>query len=134
MSLGADPRSVGEARRFCADTLERWGADASLLSTCVLLASELATNAVLHARTPFTVTIEVRGRLRISIEDGDPRMPRPRDTSLDTVAGRGWHLVEALSRASGARPTGTGKCVWFELDWEGAPVPAEARSDDLARR
>jgi anti-sigma regulatory factor (Ser/Thr protein kinase) len=123
ISLDVDPRSVGQARRFCAATLDGWGADPDLVSTCVLLVSELATNAVLHARTAFTVSIERGERLRIEVDDGDPRMPHARDYSLDAMSGRGLHLVEALSRASGAQRHGEGKTVWFEVDWEEAMVP-----------
>lgn len=122
ISLDADPRSVGQARRFCAATLDGWGADPELVSTCVLLVSELATNAVLHARTAFSVAIERHSALRIEVDDGDPRMPHARDYSLDAMSGRGLHLVEALSQASGAHRSGEGKTVWFEVDWEEAMV------------
>lgn len=121
--LDAEPRSVGQARRFCATTLEGWGADPDLVATCVLLVSELATNAVLHAGTPFRVSIERTRRLRIAVDDEDPRMPHIRDYSADSMSGRGLHLVEALARSSGARRVGGGKTVWFEIDWEEAMVP-----------
>jgi anti-sigma regulatory factor (Ser/Thr protein kinase) len=117
IDLDADPESVGQARRFCAATLDRWGAHPDLVSTCVLLVSELATNAVLHAGTSFTVTIERGTRLRVEVDDGDPRMPHPRDYGVDAMSGRGLHLVKALARASGAALSDSGKSVWFELDW-----------------
>ncbi|QYG92183.1 ATP-binding protein [Iamia sp. SCSIO 61187] len=116
--LEAEPRSVGRARRFCAATLHGWGVRGPVVETCVLLVSELATNAVLHARTDFTVSIEREPRLRIEVCDGDPRLPHTRDFGPEAASGRGLHLVEALAVSSGTvtHPTG-GKSVWFELPW-----------------
>lgn len=116
--LDAEPRSVGRARRFCTATLEGWGVGGELVDTCVLLVSELATNAVLHARTPFTVTIEGRPVLRVEVHDGDPRLPHPRDYGPEASSGRGLHLVEMLAQSSGTvTHADGGKSVWFELAW-----------------
>ena len=126
ITLEAVPRSVGRARRFCTSTLTDLGAPPDIVSTCVLLVSELATNVVLHARTPFTVSIELDPQLRVEVRDGDPRMPHPRDYSLDAASGRGLRLVRTLSRSSGAERSAEGKMVWFELDWRGTvPWPQE---------
>lgn len=121
--LDPDPQSVSQARRFCSTTLTGWGADPELVSNCVLLVSELATNAVLHAGTPFTVTIERAERLRVEIADADPRHPQSRDYGLHAMSGRGLHLVEAIARASGSVTVDGGKAVWFELDWSAQMVP-----------
>jgi anti-sigma regulatory factor (Ser/Thr protein kinase) len=118
--LDAEPRSVGHARRFCAATLAGWGVDAEVVDTCVLLVSELATNAVLHARTPFTVEIAPTPVLRVEVHDGDPRLPHPRDYGVEAASGRGLHLVEALAASSGADRNASGKAVWFELAWSGS--------------
>lgn len=109
--------SVGRARRFCATTLDEWGAAADLVATCVLLVSELSTNAVLHARSGFTVRIERRGGVRVEVDDDDPRLPHVRDYRVDAASGRGMRMIAALARTSGAAPNGSGKTVWFELDW-----------------
>jgi anti-sigma regulatory factor (Ser/Thr protein kinase) len=116
--LDAEPRSVGRARRFCSATLEGWGVTGELVDTCVLLVSELATNAVLHARTPFTVTIDRRPTLRVEVHDGDPRPPHTRDYGPEAASGRGLHLVEALAASSGTVTRSDGKAVWFELTWD----------------
>lgn len=117
--LDADPVSVGRARRFCTSTLREWGAAADLVATCVLLVSELSTNAVLHARSGFTVSLERAGGLRVEVDDDDPRLPHLRDYRIDATSGRGMQMVASLARDSGAEATGTGKTVWFELDWDG---------------
>jgi anti-sigma regulatory factor (Ser/Thr protein kinase) len=80
--------------------------------------SELATNAVLHARTPFTVTIERAPVLRVEVHDGDPRPPHTRDYGPEAASGRGLHLVEALALSSGTVTVDGGKAVWFELAWD----------------
>jgi anti-sigma regulatory factor (Ser/Thr protein kinase) len=117
--LDAEPLSVGRARRFCSATLQGWGVATEVIETCVLLVSELATNAVLHARTPFTVTIESRRVLRVEVHDDDPRLPHARDYGPEASSGRGLHLVEALAQSSGTvTHSAGGKSVWFELAWD----------------
>ena len=117
--LDAEPRSVGRARRFCSATLQGWGVAPDLVDTCVLLVSELATNAVLHARTPFSVMIERTPLLRVEVTDGDPRLPHARDYGPEASSGRGLQLVEALSQSSGTVTHAEGgKSVWFELAWD----------------
>jgi anti-sigma regulatory factor (Ser/Thr protein kinase) len=80
-----------------------------------LSAGELATNAVLHAKTAFDVTVHVRpGHLRVEISDGSllfPTMAESNETDRDY--GRGLLLMEAVSDAWGAERTTTGKRVWF---------------------
>ena len=56
------PRSVHAprlVRRFVADTLAGWDLE-SLSADCVLVSSELATNAIEHANSDFTVRIAQR--------------------------------------------------------------------------
>lgn len=116
--LDAEPKSVGRARRFCSATLQAWGVRAPVVDTCVLLVSELATNAVLHARTEFTVSIDLDPRLRVEVFDGDARLPHARDFGPAAASGRGLHLVETLAVSSGTVTHATGgKSVWFELPW-----------------
>ena len=40
-----------------------WGLDEDLVDVAALLTSEVVTNALLHARTPFTVTRPPRAKL-----------------------------------------------------------------------
>lgn len=85
-------------------------------ATAGLLASELATNAVMHANSAFTLSADVGAdRLRVEVEDGSSRMPTLRRIPLQAIGGRGLHLVDVLSSRWGAEPLGGGKRVWFEL-------------------
>ncbi|MCU1676787.1 MAG: hypothetical protein JWM93_1545 [Frankiales bacterium] len=89
---------------------------APLEHTASLLVTELVTNAVLHARTPITVAIEMRGDgLRMSVEDSSPRGPVVRTYDQEATTGRGMHLVDLLATRWGLEPRPGGKAVWCEL-------------------
>jgi anti-sigma regulatory factor (Ser/Thr protein kinase) len=121
--LHAEPSSVGAARRWCARTLERWGASGDVVDSACLLVSELVTNAVLHAGTSCELTVKrpaaVEGDVvRIEVADGDPGTPVAKHYEVEAASGRGLHLIEAISDRYGTRPLGAGKAVWCELAWE----------------
>ena len=124
--LPAAPDSIGAARAALRRTLRDWDLDA-LVDTAQLLTSELATNAVLHARTDFELRVERRGdRLRVSVLDGSPRTAARRRYGLDSGTGRGLGLVEALSADWGTSSAdGWAKAVWFELDPAAVPLDDE---------
>ena len=86
---------------------------AYLVDDVRLVASELAANAVCHARTPFRVILEQASHsVRLTVQDGSPVRPRLVTESLDT-AGRGVKIVGLVSRAWGvAEGPGEGKSVW----------------------
>lgn len=116
--------SVGLARRFVATTLAAWGAT-GYTDPAVSICSELATNAVLHARTPFSVRLQLLGaRLRLEVADGSAQAPRPRNYSTKATTGRGLGMVAALASDWGTTVHGSGKRVWVEL-------ARAATSDDL---
>ena len=105
--------SARAARRFVADALAADGLDAEVP---VLLVSELATNAVLHARTEFLVRTHVRGgRIRVEVEDYNTRAPVLVHTPPEATSGRGLHLVQSLAEAWGVESHTDGKVVWFEV-------------------
>lgn len=107
--------SVGDARRFAAEILARWGVNGD---DAVLLVSELATNAVRHAGGPYRVDLWQRddASLRVEVRDADPTPPTPADVVRDEdLGGRGLVLVTHLAHQWGYHLTGSGKAVWFEL-------------------
>ena len=120
----AEPSSVALVRRELRRALDAWGL-AALEETAALLASELATNAVLHARTGLLLHLRVQQQvLRITIADHSTVMPRRRHHGLQAGTGRGLALVEALALASGTQTPfeGYAKGVWFELPTDGAVI------------
>ena len=57
--FAAEPASVAAAREFVQQHLSHYGLD-HLTEDVRLVVSELATNSMVHARTPFTVTLTAR--------------------------------------------------------------------------
>lgn len=108
--------SVRAARHFLDEELERWQQQ-GLQWTAELLLSELATNAVLHAGTEFTVALLLLadGAVRIEVADRVRRVPRERRYDAEATTGRGIALVVHLSRAWGVDKQAGGKVVWCEL-------------------
>jgi hypothetical protein len=120
------PRAPAEARRFVVTALQAWGAE-SVVHEGALLVTELATNAVAHARSSFSVSLTRRGdAIRISVGDAAPAMSVA--TSARSIEhGRGIHLIELVSRSWGVEPSCGGKLVWVEL--MPAPAPAQVDAD-----
>jgi anti-sigma regulatory factor (Ser/Thr protein kinase) len=115
------PAAATAARAFVREVCRYWQLalpDNTLVDRAVLLASELVTNAMVHARTELRLRVELRGELlHLAVHDGSPRLLRL-VTSPDPEAegGRGLWLVEQLARAWGVNrhPDG-GKVVWCTL-------------------
>jgi len=119
--LAPIPTAAAAARAFVREVLGYWQLalpDNTLVARAVLVAGELVTNAVVHARTELRLRVELRGDLlHLAVRDGSPRLLR-----LVTVpdpeaeGGRGLWLVEQLARAWGVNrhPDG-GKVVWCTL-------------------
>lgn len=129
MELPAEPASIGEARRFVAEVLDG-EVEADQLDAALVIASELATNAVLHAGTGFELVLRVgEGGLRLEVHDGDPRLPHRKRYSATSGTGRGLILVESLATVAGAEQTEGGKVVWAVLGELPAEPPVVGGSD-----
>ena len=103
------------ARRFAVATLESWQAE-NLIENAALVVTELATNAVLHARSGFTVTMSLSpGVLRVSVEDGGHGAAARRASLPADESGRGLALVAALATRWDTAASVAGKTVWAEL-------------------
>lgn len=105
-----------DARRFVTDTLTAWGR-ADLVDDAAVITTELATNAVLHARTGFTVTVAWRpdGTILVAVRDASLLPPRLRHPSALDGSGRGLGLVAAIAVGWGAYLLADGKVVWAQL-------------------
>jgi len=100
--------------------LEAFFADAvpdDVVQVAVLLTSELVTNAVHHARSPFTISAALLpGGVRVEVEDASPTPPELCHPDSTSMSGRGVLMVDLLSARWGSEPTADGKRTWFELD------------------
>jgi anti-sigma regulatory factor (Ser/Thr protein kinase) len=123
-TLPAEASSVPAARRFVRTALQELGLDGAY-EAAEFLASEIATNAVLHARTAFTVQVLREGDVaRVCVMDLSPVLPRQRSYGTESTTGRGLRLVATLAAAWGVEQTAAGKTVWFE-------VPAAGDDEEL---
>jgi anti-sigma regulatory factor (Ser/Thr protein kinase) len=106
----------GEARHLIADALGRWGHGGTFLDDAQLVVTELATNAVVHAQSPFTVVAENRdSQVRLSVHDVSRTEPRFGGHEPIGPSGRGLRLVAAVSVDWGVELAADGKTVWAEL-------------------
>lgn len=116
LQLEPERSNVAVARRFVLDAVHRLGHEA-LADVVELLASEVVTNAVLHAGTDLHVRVVREGRgVRIEVSDGASGSPTRRHYSAEAATGRGLGLVEALASRWGTRAERGGKTVWFTVD------------------
>lgn len=115
--------SVPAARRFVRDAVllagqEQWVDEAQLA------ASEAATNAVLHAHTPFEVTVRAGSDgVYVQVWDDDAALPARRTSGATSTTGRGMELIAGVTSAHGVETVGPTKVVWFCL---GMPEPDSA--------
>jgi anti-sigma regulatory factor (Ser/Thr protein kinase) len=116
-----DRRSPALARWFVSEVLDDWGIEVGpSRDTALLLASELATNAVRHTHDGFSVNLTASDRpgrqdVRVEVVDRDPALPRLREPDPMAERGRGLVFVDRLASAWGSEPLPDGKVVWFEL-------------------
>jgi anti-sigma regulatory factor (Ser/Thr protein kinase) len=109
------PQAVPAARRFVSQTTTSLLDDTDRY-TAELLASELVTNAVLHARTPLQVGITSwPDRILVAVGDDQQTGPVSPAHDLDRPSGRGILLVEAMSQQWGFTSHAAGKTTWFFL-------------------
>jgi len=105
------------ARRFVTGLLGRrpYGDQVDAYDAQLVI-SELATNAVIHAGTPFSVSVRSDGSgVRISVQDWSSMQPVMRPENRAALAGRGLRLIAMVSRSWGVEYGPDGKTVWAEL-------------------
>jgi anti-sigma regulatory factor (Ser/Thr protein kinase) len=132
IALPRSPSSVAAARRFIEARAAAWSLPERASEQLVLIGSELVTNAVLHARTELTLTLELReDRVRISVKDRSRAPATLRHYRTDALTGRGLGVVAALSDTWGVSAAADGKVVWAELGANGDEPTAGPRPPDL---
>lgn len=105
-----DPHSARAVRSFVSETLPE-GSDQEDI---ILAASELATNVIRHARTPFTVRLTSDDRwIRLEVWDGSSVLPALPDLNEGK---RGLRMIEAIADDWGIEPIDDGKFVWAQFD------------------
>ena len=122
------PETAGDARLFVLETLRDWGVEHST-DDIILLASELVTNAVIHAESMLELTIRrLPDAVEVVVADRVPERAVPKagplsvDTSPSTDNGRngglGLALAGALATTWGVSYSKDDKAVWFRIQDE----------------
>lgn len=117
-SWSDEPASVSLARGFVVRHLEAHALP-QLVFDVRLVVSELATNAVQHARTAFTVSLERScSELVLRVGDGSCQLPAPAERGRSASSGRGLTIVGSYASDWGAElgAPGAGKQVWARFD------------------
>jgi hypothetical protein len=107
--------SLRPARSMVSDVLTDWGV-ADLVDDAAIVVSELAGNAVLHARSGFDVTVSrTANGIRVGVGDLSGVLPQRRAPNPEDRSGRGLLLIDRLASRWGVTLTGSGKTVWADL-------------------
>lgn len=144
-SFGLQRSSVSASRQFVDGAVSDLPPE--VRDAAVLMMSELATNAVVHAATGFEVGItRSETTLRVEVTDVGGGRPALRSPTSREPHGRGLQIVKELSDQWGmsALDDQAGKTIWFEIllgsgpdtdtDAGVAGRTAEWRRKPLARR
>ncbi|MFF4521782.1 ATP-binding protein [Streptomyces bluensis] len=126
IAVAGAPSAVAFARDRVIAHIQAWGVrlGEEEHDAIKLVASELITNAVVHATGFVTVGLHLNEeRLLLVVHDCNPEPPRRQVTTEDDEGGRGLALVEFLAARHGWQPTSMGKKVWAEFE---VPAPASA--------
>ncbi|MEU2281500.1 ATP-binding protein [Streptomyces sp. NPDC013178] len=116
------PGAVPAVRRRVRAALADWDLTADVAEDVLLIASELLTNAIVHALPPATLTLSRsegdRCRaVRVEVTDRGPATPAGLSAhAVDPDEhGRGLGIVTALSARCGIRVTADGTSRWAEV-------------------
>ena len=119
----AELESVARARHWVADVLAECDLS-DLAETPCLLVSELATNSLRHAESPFQVTVELgSSELMLEVMDRSKELPVKAEPGRADFGGKGLLFVDSLAASWGSRLLPDGKIVFFTLE-----VPPMTRS------
>lgn len=116
------PSAPIRVRSFVREALRAWDQETSF-AVVGLVAAELATNAMVHARSPFRVALtRSPDTIRIAVRDTSTDTPEQLGRDRHRTGGRGIAIVAALSRAWGTEQDPRGKVVWAEIARDAAPA------------
>ncbi|MDQ1012953.1 anti-sigma regulatory factor (Ser/Thr protein kinase) [Streptomyces sp. V4I23] len=116
------PRAASVVRRGVRAVLTDWHLSADVAEDVLLLASELLTNAIIHALPPATlrmsqVLVDGLKAVHVEVTDAGPAAPAdPSASGLDPDEhGRGIGIVMALSARHGVRECADGTSWWADV-------------------
>jgi LuxR family maltose regulon positive regulatory protein len=132
LALRPVPTAARVGRAFVREVCGRWGLQ-GLAEPAALLASELVTLAVVHARTAMELRVELLGsRLHVAVKDQDPNLMRVLAAKDGTDRGLGLLVVDRVATAWGVRQDRAGgKTAWYTLNLPSQEADMVGRSPQL---
>ncbi|NHA70035.1 ATP-binding protein [Phycicoccus sp. CMS6Z-2] len=121
MRVPADSSAVAGVRHEIVQDLSARDLPEDLVGEAEIVASELLTNALRHARPLSDGTIRVRWKIRgevveVEVTDGGgATVPKPAPRTVWLSSGRGLRIVRSLAHEWGVTEDRTGNVVWATL-------------------
>ncbi|MCM2410816.1 ATP-binding protein [Streptomyces sp. RKAG290] len=114
-------QAVPTSRRITARALTVWGIADDTAHQAVLVVSELVANAVAHALPPIALHLNppsARGVIHVEVDDGGPASVEATKIAAGTEDehGRGYLIIDALTRDHGCRPYVDHTSNWAEIE------------------
>jgi anti-sigma regulatory factor (Ser/Thr protein kinase) len=119
VALPPSAGSAEQARTYVRHVGSGW--PEHVREVCLLLASEVVTNAARYGRPPLVLHVDLdHAVLRVTVEQGTAALPHlhAQDPGPDAVRGRGLFIVAELADRWGSYVGDGGRaCVWFEISF-----------------
>jgi serine/threonine-protein kinase RsbW len=118
------PEEIRNVRLFVGQCIE----GCPVADEVILLASEIATNALRHTASglngTFCVLVHAADRtVRVEVHDlGSDTAPAVCRSDSPEESGAGLALVETVAARWGFHGSPLGRVVWFEMDWPPGPA------------
>lgn len=115
------PASVGEVRRTIVADLEQRHVSPAVIDEAEIVASELVSNAIRHARPLADGNLRVHWKVKTGVvevevtDGGSETSPRPAPRTIWASSGRGLRIVRSLAHEWGVSEDRNGSTVWASL-------------------
>lgn len=113
--------SVAQVRRAIVEDLEQRDVSALVVDEAEIVASELVSNAIRHARPLADGTLRVHWKVKAGVvevevtDGGSDTTPRPAPRTVWASSGRGLRIVRSLAHEWGVAEDRHGSTVWASL-------------------
>jgi anti-sigma regulatory factor (Ser/Thr protein kinase) len=112
---------VAQVRRAIVEDLEQRDVSALVVDEAEIVASELVSNAIRHARPLADGTLRVHWKVKAGVvevevtDGGSDTTPRPAPRTVWASSGRGLRIVRSLAHEWGVAEDRHGSTVWASL-------------------
>jgi len=119
-TFAGSPEEIHHVRHFVRQVI----AGCPVTDDVILLASEVATNAVRHTASgldgTFCVLVQIVERcVRVEVHDlGSDTAPAVRHSGSPGESGAGLVVVDMIADRWGFHGSQLGRVVWFEMHWQ----------------